>query len=124
MTKRSPCTALAAAACLAVALPAAATPATAGATGRICGASRCVTLPRPLAIELSQRNDGFEPLATPRRAPFYRITIKATGHGYINKTIVWVPAAHAWFVEEHVANLPDTRYWRTEEKATRAALTR
>jgi len=113
-----------AAACLAAALPATGTPATGSATGKICGAAgRCLTLPRPLAIELSKRNGGFDSLATPRRAPYYRIEIKATGEGYISKTILWVPSAHVWFLKEHT-RWPDAGYWRTDDKTTRAALTR
>jgi hypothetical protein len=58
------------------------------ASVKLCGAARCIALPAALATTLSQRNDSFTDVPTPRRAPYYRITIKATGGGYINRTII------------------------------------
>jgi hypothetical protein len=73
------------------------------AAGKLCGAkSRCIRLPAALATTLSQRNESYRDVPTPRRAPYYRITIKARGEGYINRTIIWVPSAKAWWLKEYV----------------------
>jgi hypothetical protein len=95
-----------------------------GASGKLCGAeSRCVVLPAALATTLSQRNDSFSDVPTPRRAPYFRITIKARGEGYINRTIVWVPSARAWWLKEYVTP-PNPGYWRSANPKTTPALTR
>lgn len=96
---------------------------TSGAKGRFCGASKCVTIPAALATALSQRNDSFQPASIPKPAPFYRITITATGEGFINRTIIWVPSRKLWYLKEYVTpTLPG--YWRTENAETDAGLGR
>ena len=87
---------------------------TQGATGRFCGAGKCVWIPAPIATTLSQRNEGgFEPASAPRPAPFYRIKIKATGEGYISRTIIWVPSRKLWFDKEYtIPPLPG--FWRSD----------
>ena len=97
--------------------------ATSGAKGTFCGASRCVALPPALAVTLSQRNESFSSAPTPKRTPFYRITIKASGEGFINRTIIWVPSARVWYLKEYVTP-PNPGYWRSENPATTAALNR
>jgi hypothetical protein len=97
---------------------------TQGATGRFCGAGKCVRIPAPIATTLSQRNEGgFEPASAPRPAPFYRIKIKATGEGYISRTIIWVPSRKLWFDKEYtIPPLPG--FWRTENARTDRGLSR
>lgn len=94
-----------------------------GAQGRFCGAASCVPIPAPLATTLSRRSESFQPASTPRPAPFYRIRIKATGEGYINRTIIWVPSRKLWFLKEYVTpSLPG--YWRTENTSADRGLRR
>jgi hypothetical protein len=96
-----------------LALAATSSAATDGATGRFCGTGKCVAIPRALAISLSQRNESFSPASAPRPAPFYRIRIKATGEGYINRTVIWVPSKKLWFDKQYTTPaLPG--FWRTE----------
>jgi hypothetical protein len=95
--------------------------ATTGATGRLCGATRCVRIPAALATPLSQRNEAFVSVSAPKPAPFYRITIKATGEGYINRTILYVPPRKLWYLKEYVTP-PLPGYWRTENARLEPAL--
>ena len=88
-----------------------------GASGRICGATKCLNLPSRLAVPLSQRNESFSDVPQPKPSPYYRITIKATGEGFINRKIIWVPSAKdAWFLKEYVTP-PLSGYWRTPNSA-------
>ena len=85
----------------------------AGATGRICGATRCVKLPARLAVPLSQRNETYSDVPRPKPSPYYRIRIKGSGEGFINRTIIWVPSAKdAWFLKEYITPAAPG-YWRT-----------
>lgn len=86
---------------------------TQGATGRFCGARKCLRIPVPLATKFSQRDESYEPASAPRPAPFYRIKIKGTGEGYISRTIIWVPSRKVWFSKDYV-NPPLPGNWRTE----------
>jgi hypothetical protein len=80
-----------------------------------------VAVPHALAISMSQRNESFNPASAPRPAPFYRIRIKATGEGYIDRTVIWVPSRKLWYDKQYtVPPLPG--FWRTE--SDHAALTR
>ena len=89
----------------------------AGATGRICGATRCLSLPSRLAVPLSERNESFSGVPMPKPSPYYRIMIKGTGEGFINRTIIWVPSAKdAWSLKEYVTP-PTPGYWRTPNSA-------
>lgn len=97
--------------------------ATTGASGRFCGAGRCVRIPAALATALAQRNDAFQPASAPRPAPFYRINIAATGEGYINRTILWVPSRKLWYLKEYVSP-PLPGYRRTENAGLDPALAR
>jgi hypothetical protein len=97
--------------------------ATTGATGTFCGAAHCVRIPVSLAVPLSQRNESFVSVSAPKPAPFYRITIHATGEGYINRTILWVPSRKLWYLKEYVTP-PLSGYWRTENARLDPALVR
>jgi hypothetical protein len=98
---------LAVVACVATAASAAGS-----ATGKLCGASGCVALRRALALQLSERNDAFSPANTPRPSPYYKIVIRASGEGHINRTILWVPSKKLWFDAEDVTP-PLPGFWRT-----------
>ena len=113
---------IAAAAVAAGVLASTAVGALAGARGTVCGGSGCVTLARPLAVALSQRNDTFSDVSQPKPSPYYRITIKASGEGFTNRTIIWVPSAKdEWFVEDYVTP-PAPGYWRTPNRAVLSRL--
>jgi len=62
---------------------------------------------------MSQRNESFSPAGAPRLAPYYRIHIKATGEGYINRTIIWVPSRKLWYDKQYTMP-PLPGFWRTE----------
>src|SRR5262245_41960977 len=96
-----------------VACSASAASAAGSATGKLCGASGCISLPRSLALRLSVQDDVFYPAQTPRPAPYYKIVIHATGEEHINRTIVWVPSKRVWFdAKDLTPPLPGS--WRTE----------
>jgi hypothetical protein len=93
-----------------------------GATGTFCGAgSRCTAIPLTLAVTLSQRNDAFHDVPAPRATSYYRIKITASGEGYINRTIIWVPSAKAWYLKEYVTP-PLPGYWRNANPAATPGL--
>jgi hypothetical protein len=92
-----------------------------GAHGKICGASRCATLSIGLAKAISQRNGSFSPASAPKPAPYYKITIKAHGEGFIRHTIIWVPSRKLWFDKQYVTP-PLAGYWRTDRASLRPKL--
>ena len=84
------------------------------ATGKLCGASGCLALPRALALPLSEQNDTYATAAAPRPAPYYKIVIHGTGDGHIpNRTILWVPSKKMWFDAQDHTPYPPSQYWRT-----------
>jgi len=96
-----------------VACIASAASAAGSATGKLCGASGCIALPRPLALRLSEQDDAFYPAQAPRPAPYYKIVIHATGEEHINRTILWVPSKRVWFdAKDLTPPLPGS--WRSE----------
>ena len=94
-----------------------------GAHGKVCGKTKCLVLPRSLATHLSQREGTYTSPRAPKPAPYYRIAIKASGDGYINRTIIWVPSRRLWFLKEYVTP-PGPGYWRTDDPRVRAPLLR
>ena len=101
-----------------VACSASAASAAGSATGKLCGASGCVVLPRALALPLSEENDTFTPAGKPRPAPYYKIVIHGTGEGHLpNRTILWVPSKKVWFDAEDHTPYPPLRFWRSEGTA-------
>jgi hypothetical protein len=89
------------------------------ASGKLCGASGCLSLPRALALQFSARHGAFSSAATPKPSPYYKIVIKATGEGHIGRTILWVPSKKLWFDAEDVSP-PLAGYWRTAQVPTPA----
>jgi len=84
------------------------------ATGKLCGASGCLVLPRALALPLSEQNDTFTPAGTPRPAPYYKIVIHGTGEGHLpNRTILWVPSKKVWFDAEDHTPYDPIQFWRS-----------
>ena len=105
----------------ALALVASAYALTPGASGKVCGAKTCKTLPSALAKWLGQRNGAFSPANTPKPTPYYRIVIKGHREGFISRTIVWVPSRRLWFDKEYVTP-PIPGYWRTDQPSLRSKL--
>jgi len=57
------------------------------ATGKLCGASRCLVLPRALALSLSEQNDTVTSQGRAQTAPYYKIVIHGKGEGHMpNRT--------------------------------------
>ena len=84
------------------------------ASGKFCGASGCLVVPKALALPLSEQNDIFTPAAKPRPAPYYKIVIHGTGEGHMpNRTIFWVPSKKVWFDAQDHSPYGPLQFWRT-----------
>jgi hypothetical protein len=83
------------------------------ASGKLCGASGCLVLPKALALPLSEENDTFTTVGKPGTAPYYRIVVHGTGEGHMpNRTILWVPSEKAWYdAQDHTPYGP-LQFWR------------
>jgi hypothetical protein len=91
------------------------------ATGKLCGAGRCVALPVALADQLSRRDEAFSSMAQPRSAPYYRIDVtRHTKYG-IRQVFLWVPSRHVFRATDYLSpRIPS--YWRSANTAAEPAL--
>lgn len=92
------------------------------ATGKLCGAGRCLALPVALADRLSRRDEAFNNASQPKPAPYYRIDVtRHTKYG-IRQVFLWVPSRHLFRATNYVTSTPDPSYWRTANTAAEPAL--
>jgi len=91
------------------------------ATGKLCGAGRCVALPAALADQLSRRDEAYNSASQPRPTPYYRIDVtRHTKYG-IRQVFLWVPSRHLFRSTDYVTpRLPS--YWRSANAAAEPAL--
>ena len=106
----------------ALALAASAYAVTPGATGKVCGATKCKTLTSALAKALGERNGAYSATSAPKPARYYRIVVKSHREGFISSTIIWVPSRKLWFDRQYLTP-PVSGYWRTDEVSLRSKLT-
>ena len=93
------------------------------ATGRICGATRCVALPTALALQISRREESFSPVSQPKPTPYYRIDVTSHEKYGIRQVILWVPSLHVYRMTQYLSP-PLPAYWRTAYAAIEPALAR
>src|SRR5262249_15054503 len=91
------------------------------ATGKLCGATRCVALPAALADRLSRRDDAFDNASQPKPASYYRIDVtRHTKYG-IRQVFLWVPSRHLFRATDYLTpRIPS--YWRSANAAAEPAL--